>query len=237
MSRRLESKNDRRLTDQLDKSPEQSKRKITKKSKLRDETPSSSSSTTKQSENKHTFVPTPFFISPLMTDASPTVPTRSAKRKSELMSEETSPVKKKKRRAASIEPEPNLCSAEDEEEKNIKPKRTTTQRRDEALIKSIMDDNENDASSLAVAKSAGMVRPSIPTMPVQKIRTVLSDIRKRYKDVGVVFCSDHILKDMTVGEFSFQYVLGNARKRYEKHQRTSTKKQLQDYRLPLWSEP
>lgn len=112
-----------------------------------------------------------------------------------------------------------------------KRRRTTVQRKDEALIKAILDSDEVSvstippSSTLTSKSSAAAVRSSIPTMPVQRIRTVLSDIRKRKKDLSVVYCSDHILKDMTVGEFCFEYVLGNARKRYEKHQRSSTKNQ------------
>jgi len=55
-------------------------------------------------------------------------------------------------------------------------------------------------------------------MSVQDKRLVLSDIRKRYKDTGLIYISDEIRPGLTIGEFSFYHTLASAKKRYEKHQ-------------------
>jgi len=59
---------------------------------------------------------------------------------------------------------------------------------------------------------------AVASMSVQDKRLVLSDIRRRYKDTGLIYISDEIRPGLTIGEFSFYHTLASAKKRYEKHQ-------------------
>lgn len=64
--------------------------------------------------------------------------------------------------------------------------------------------------------------------PTNEKRAILAAIRRRYRDQdGVIFCSDPVNPDLTVGDFCYEYVREQTIKRFLKTKRTSTRKEAQ----------
>lgn len=118
----------------------------------------------------------------------------------------------------------------DRASKSMAPSHTSTNTTDDRdYIHHIVDEVEAEALRGKDLTSLSLVTMTdLPSRPTNEKRAILADIRRKCKEQNyVIFCSDRIRPDLTVGQFCYEYVRENTYKRWKKTKRNSNRKSAQ----------